>query len=146
MPRPLPLRSGFLLLVALALTAPACDTTGEIEPLFGPLYVSLAPGSAPAILLESAIGIPCSPDVAFETRAQPTRVTISVLGTEPTSPPCTTQDPSTATVPFSPGGASPFAVEVVYGGQSDEYAYSVRSGVARLDSVRTTTTRPGPRP
>jgi hypothetical protein len=135
-----------LLLAVFALTAPACDTAGEIEPLFGPLYVSLAPGSARAVLLESAFGIPCSPALAVETRAQSARVTISVLGTEPTSPPCTTQNPSTATVPFSPGTSGPFAVEVLYGGQSDEYAYSVRSGVARLDSVRTSTTLPGPRP
>jgi hypothetical protein len=136
-----------LLLVALALTAPACDTTGgEIEPLFGTLYVSLAPGSARAVLLESALGIPCAPDLAYETRAQASRVTITVLGTEPRNPPCTTQAPATATVPFSPGGASSYAVEVVYGGQSDEYAFSVRSGTARLDSVRTSTTSLGPRP
>ncbi|HEX8386219.1 MAG TPA: hypothetical protein VF576_08550 [Rubricoccaceae bacterium] len=131
----------------LALSVSACDSGGDIEPLGGVLVVTLRQsGGGNSILLESEADVPCAPRIAAEQEFQPERLTISVLGTEPVVGDCpATPGPATRTVPLTFSGQGTFAVEILFGGLSDEYAYVVRSNGVRLDSVRTTVTRLGPR-
>lgn len=140
------MRSALVLAGLLALTATACDSAGDIQPLGGVLVVSLAPASPGTLLLQSELDLPCAPAIATERTSRPERLTVTVLGTEPVDDACVgLLGPATATLPLGFSGPGPFAVEILYGGFSDEYAYSVGSGGARLDSVRTTVTRLGPR-
>lgn len=69
-----------------------------------------------------------------------------MLGTEPTDGACdAVAGPATRTVPLSFSGQGSFAVEVFFGGFSNEFAYVVGPNTVGLDSVRTITARLGPR-
>lgn len=139
------MRRSLLLLAVLALTATSCDSGGgEIQPLGGLLYVSLQ-GST-TLLLESNLDLPCGPRIAAETLALGGRFSVTVLGTEATSGACTDVGPVTQTVTIETGDADVVPVDIVFGGFVDEYRYSTGSRGGRLDSVRTSITRLGPRP
>ena len=138
------MRHALVLCGLLALSATACDSAGDVQPLGGLLYVSLQGSST--LLLESDLDLPCGPRIVTEETGGGGRFLITVLGTEPTSGTCTAVGPVRKTVTIETGGANPLAIDIHYGGFVDEYRYSTGSGGARLDSVRTDVTRLGPRP
>ena len=143
------LRSAFrtVALAGLVLATSSCDTVSGTEPLGGILYVSLE--GATLVRLESNIDLPCGPRIQTEQQVRAGRFQISVLGTDPRESGCTGVAPVTRTVTLETGGATTLPVDIVFGGVVDEYRYTAaRPGVsaARLDSVRTDVTRPGPRP
>ena len=133
------------LLLMLSLTAASCDSGGtEILPLGGVLYVSLA-GSG-SLLLESGLDLPCAPRIATEQQTVGGRFSVSVLGVEESAGTCSDLGPAQTTIPIETGGINPLPIDLVFGGQLDAYTYRTGSGPARLDSVRSTVTRLGPRP
>lgn len=137
------MRRSLLLLAALAATS--CDSGGgEIQPLGGRLYVSLQ--GATTLVLESDLDLPCGPRIATEELNLGGRFSVTVLGTEATGGSCTGVGPVTQSVTIETGGADTLPVDIVFGGFVDEYRYTAGSRGARLDSVRTTVTRLGPRP
>ncbi len=133
-------------LAGLVLATAACDTTGGTEPLGGLLYVSLE--SASTIRLESNLDLPCGPRIQTEQQLRGGRFEIKVLGTEPRESGCTSLAPVKKTVTIERGGAETLPVDITFGGYVDEYRYTAGEPgrAARLDSVRTDVTRPGPRP
>ena len=134
-------RAALLLLLTLA----ACDSGGgEIQPLGGLLYVSLQ-GSG-TLLLESGLDLPCAPRIATEQQNLGGRFSVSVLGVEEAAAGCSTVGAARTTIPIETGGANPLPIDLVFGGQVDAYTYRTGSGPARLDTLRSTVTRLGPRP
>ena len=134
-------------LAALALTAAACDSGGDVLPLGGQLYVSLQ--SRDTILLESNLDLPCGPRIATEQQNLNGRFQITVLGTDAPSGTCDTVAPVRRTITIETGGATVLPVDIQFGGLVDEYRYSAGTAggtAARLDSVRVSVTIPGPRP
>lgn len=134
-------------LAGLVLATAACDTTGGTEPLGGILYVSLE--SATVLRLESDLDLPCGPRIETEQQLRAGRFEIKVLGVEPTSGSCTELAPVTKSVTLQTGSATTLPVDITFGGVVDEYRYTAaRPGgaAARIDTVRYSTTRLGPRP
>ncbi len=135
------------LVAALALASAACDSTGGVQPLGGRLYVSLS-GST-QMVLESDLDLPCGPRIATEQQFANGRFQVNVLGVEAPSSMCDTVAPVRRTITLETGGAQRLPVDILFGGQVDEYTYDAGTPgrtPARLDSVRTTVTIPGPRP
>ena len=129
----------------LALTASACDSTGnDTQPLGGILFVSLE--GASTLRLESNIDLPCGPKIVTEQQTNGGRFTVQVLGVESVDAGCTALGRVTTTVPIQAGGQDPLPVDLVFGGFVDEYRYTRGSGTARLDSVRYNVSCLGARP